>query len=72
MTWYYRTGPMVFLALFALGPFVLPLIWRSPRLGDKGRWIGTGLVVLLSLYLAYSLKRSIELAMMVYELLQLS
>jgi hypothetical protein len=36
LPWYYKTWGLIFLALFGLGPFVLPMVWRSPAL-DRGR-----------------------------------
>ena len=54
LPWYYEAHWIAFLALFALGPFVLPLIWKSPRLSPRGRWIATALTGLLTLYLCYS------------------
>lgn len=52
--WYYHPAAMVFLAIFALGPFVLPLVWKSPKLTERGRWVGTILVGALTVYMAWS------------------
>lgn len=49
--WYYHPVAIGLLAIFALGPFVIPLIWKSPNLSQKGRLIGTILVVLMTFYM---------------------
>lgn len=41
------------LTLIALGPFVLPLIWRTPRLGRVGKWIASLLVIAITAYVAW-------------------
>lgn len=57
---------MALLAVFALGPFVLPLVWRSPRLGPRGRWAASALVAAFTLFVVYrfiSLVRTLEQAL---------
>jgi len=49
--WYYHPLGLTFLALFALGPLTLPLIWKSPKLEARGRWVGTILLTALTCYL---------------------
>jgi RsiW-degrading membrane proteinase PrsW (M82 family) len=46
---------MALLAVTALGPFVLPLIWRTPLLGRTGKWIGTLLVVAVTAWVCWQL-----------------
>ncbi len=48
--WYYEPTWVAALALLALGPFVLPLIWRSPKFTERGRRIATALTVALGVY----------------------
>jgi len=43
------------LALIVLGPFVLPLVWRTPRLDRTGKWIATLAVLGLSGYVGWQL-----------------
>lgn len=43
------------LALTALGPFVLPLVWKTPRLDRTGKWIATLLVLGLTAYVGWQL-----------------
>lgn len=53
--WYYRPLWLVVLGLTVLGPFVLPLVWRSPRLDRRGRWAVTAVVVAVTAYVAWEL-----------------
>jgi hypothetical protein len=39
VAWYYRPVWIVVLSLTVLGPFALPLIWRTPLLGRGTKWI---------------------------------
>ncbi len=44
--WYYRPLALVLLAFTVLGPFALPLVWRTPYLGRAAKWVASiGLVV---------------------------
>lgn len=52
-SWYYTPIGIALLAFFVLGPFVLPLVWRSPALSPRGRAIATALVVLYTVLLAW-------------------
>ena len=57
-TWYYRSGWILFLTFFVLGPLTLPLILRSPILTRTEKWllatVATGYAV-LTVYLGYVL-----------------
>jgi ribosomal protein L32 len=53
LPWYYRPLWIVVLALTALGPLALPLVWRTPRLGRTGKWITSVVVVAVSAYVAW-------------------
>lgn len=60
LAWYYRPLGIVVLALTALGPFVLPLVWRSPRLDRNGKWIASAGVIGFTVYLVWTLERALE------------
>lgn len=45
LAWYYKPIGIAVLALFVLGPLVLPLVWRTPALGARGKSIATVLVL---------------------------
>ena len=49
--WYYQHWGIIVSAL-GLGPFVLVLVWRSPRLSKEARWVYTALVALITWYAA--------------------
>ena len=47
LAWYYHPLWIIVLGLTVMGPFVLPLVWRTPRLSAAVKWIlGVTLVVL--------------------------
>lgn len=54
LPWFYEPFWIGVLTLFALGPFSLGLIWRTPRLGARGRWLWTGAVLGFTFYLVKS------------------
>ncbi len=60
LAWFYRPVWIGILAVFALGPLALPLVWKSPLLGPTGRWIWTAIIAALTLYLVYSFQRALE------------
>jgi hypothetical protein len=55
LRWYYRPFWIAVLALTALGPFVLPLVWRTPRLDRTGKLIATLLVLAITGYIGWQL-----------------
>jgi hypothetical protein len=60
LRWYYRPFWIAVLALTALGPFVLPLVWRTPRLDRTAKWIATLLVLGLTAYIGWQLSISVS------------
>lgn len=60
LPWYYSPVWIGVLAVFALGPFVLPIVWKSPKLTPAARWVWTALIALFTLYLVYSFQRTME------------
>ena len=53
--WYYRPLWIVVLALTALGPLALPLVWRTPRLDRTAKWIASLAIVGLFGYVGWQL-----------------
>ena len=47
-TWYFQAGWILFLSFTVLGPFALPLVWRSPVLTSAQKWIVGGLIAVYS------------------------
>ena len=53
--WYYRM-PFVLLMLFVvLGPFGLPLLWKSPEFNRPVKWILTILALVFTAWLAWKI-----------------
>jgi hypothetical protein len=55
LAWYYRPLWIVVLALTVLGPFALPLVWRTPRLDRTARWIASLAIVGVSSQVGWQL-----------------
>jgi hypothetical protein len=53
LAWYYRPLWIVLLALTVLGPFALPLVWRTPSLDRRGKWLASVAVVTVCGYVAW-------------------
>jgi hypothetical protein len=49
MKWYYRRGVILILLFFVLGPFGLPLLFKSPAFSRKGKIILTILVLVYTI-----------------------
>jgi hypothetical protein len=63
LPWYYQPWGLGVLALFAMGPLVLPMLWKSPAVSRRGKLIGTFLLGLLTLWLVkgfYNLVQSVN------------
>lgn len=41
VAWYHKPVWIAVLAFLVLGPFALPLVWRSPAIGENGRILWT-------------------------------
>jgi quinol-cytochrome oxidoreductase complex cytochrome b subunit len=63
VAWYYKPAGIVVLTLFVLGPLALPLVWRSPVISPRGRWIGTGLIVLYTVALVWQVWVAVKIAL---------
>ncbi len=61
--WYLRPVPVVLLLFFVLGPFGLPLLYRSPEFGKKSKIILTVAVMVYTFYLIFV---SLEIAKELY------
>jgi len=58
--WFYNIWVVLFLLLFVLGPFVLPLVWRNPRFSKPVKLVLTllafGYTVLMLVMVGRTLK----------------
>lgn len=68
--WYYEKVWIGVLTVFALGPFALPLVWRSPRFDEKGRWIAGALVAVVGAYQLYACCQIYEKVRMAMSMIQ--
>jgi hypothetical protein len=50
--WYYQHWGIIVLTFFALGPFSLILVWRSPVLSRTARWVYTALGIYITYVMA--------------------
>jgi hypothetical protein len=55
LAWYYRPIWIVLLALTALGPFAVILIWRTPALGRTSKWIASIALIAITIWIGWSL-----------------
>ena len=55
LAWYYRPLWIALLALTALGPFAVILIWRTPRLGRSAKWLASVALIGFSAWIAWQL-----------------
>lgn len=53
--WYHSWWGILILTVFVLGPFSLVLVYRSPKLSRTGKYIMSGVIALVSLYIVYEL-----------------
>lgn len=51
--WYYRPLWIAVLSLTVLGPFALPLIWRTPRLSRAGKWLASAALIALCAWVGW-------------------
>ena len=53
--WYYRV-PFVLLMLFVvMGPFALPMLWKSPQFSRQAKWILTVLTLIFTVWLVWKI-----------------
>ena len=60
MPWYYKPIWLVVLGLTVLGPFVLPLVWRTPRLGRTEKWIVSAVLIAIFAYVGLELAAAVR------------
>ena len=63
LKWYLRPIPVVLLLFFVLGPFGLPLLYKSPKFSKPLKIILTIAVIIYTCYLIFA---SLEIAKQVY------
>jgi hypothetical protein len=63
LSWYHTPVGIALLAVFVLGPLALPLVWRSPAFGSRGRAIGTALILLYTALLCWQVWVAVRLVL---------
>lgn len=63
LKWYLRPVVVILLLFLVLGPFGIPLLYKSPAFNRKLKAILTGVVII---YTAYLILASVEIAEEVY------
>ena len=63
VAWYHRPVAIVLLAVFVLGPLAIPLVWRTPAWGPRGRWIATVLIVAYTVLLCWQVWVAVQFAL---------
>jgi hypothetical protein len=63
LSWYYTPVGIALLAVFVLGPLALPLVWRSPAFGPRGRAIGTALILLYTVVLCWQVWVAVQMVL---------
>lgn len=60
LPWYYQAWGLGLLAMLAMGPLVLPMVWKSPVLSRRGKWIFTALLGLMTVWLVKGLYNLVQ------------
>lgn len=61
--WYYRPLGIALLTLLVLGPLGLPLIWRSPALDVRRKWVASVLVLAYTAVLVWQVVEALRQAL---------
>jgi hypothetical protein len=62
--WYLRPMSVILLLFFVLGPFGLPLLYRSPRFGKTAKIVLTFVIIV---YTSYLISASLEIGRELYK-----
>lgn len=57
--WYHNVWVVLFLILFVLGPFALPLIWKNPRLSHTEKLALSGVALAYLVFVGLAINRLI-------------
>jgi len=60
LTWYYRPIWIALLALTALGPFALLLIWRTPALERTAKWVASIALIAVTVWIGWTLMAEVQ------------
>ena len=63
LAWYQTPIGIALLTLFVLGPLALPLVWRTPAFGPRGRAVATVTILLYTALLSWQVWIATQLAL---------
>ncbi len=63
LAWYHTPLGIALLTLFVLGPLALPLVWRTPALGPRGRAVATVSILLYTALVCWQVWVAAQLAL---------
>ena len=63
VAWYHKPVGIALLTIFVLGPLALPLVWRSPALGPRGRSAATVLILLYTVLLCWQVWVAVQVVL---------
>jgi hypothetical protein len=63
IAWYHRPVWIVVLAVLVLGPLALPLVWRTPAWGTRGKCIATILILAYTMLLCWQVWITVQLVL---------
>jgi predicted negative regulator of RcsB-dependent stress response len=49
--------------VLVLGPLAIPLVWRTPAWGPRGRWIATVLILAYTVLLCWQVWVAVQIAL---------
>lgn len=58
--WYHGVVPILLLIFFVLGPFGLPILWKSPRFSKTGKRVVTALTLLYTGFLIWMTAAAVQ------------
>lgn len=65
--WYFRTSFLI-VAFLGIGPLALPLLWFNPYLSRKSKLVTTGVIVIITYFLARIVASSLRVIFQYYNL----
>ena len=65
--WYYQPWVVILLLIFVLGPFGLPLVYKSPKFNRPAKIILTVLTAIFTVYLLWATVEAVKSAGAVYQ-----
>ena len=65
--WYHNALVVLFLIFFVLGPFGLPILWKSPHFSKTWKWIFTVLSILYTAIICWYLGSAVRESLKIFD-----